>query len=119
MLAVQERAPGEFARLGQPQAGKRQERLTIAAMTARPPVTLNSAMSSPVKLRGARKRMISARSSGSPRDGIAQRPQDGAAVGKLAPGASAASAAAQRGPDRRMTAIAARPAPEAGAKIVS
>ena len=50
---------------------------------------------------------------------MAKSPQDGAAVGKLGSGRKRPSAAEQPGPDRRKTAIAARPAPEAGAKIVS
>jgi hypothetical protein len=39
--------------------------------------------------------------------------------GNSAPGAMAFSALEQLGPDIRKTAIAARPAPDAGAKIVS
>ena len=93
---------------------------TIPATTARPPVTCSSAISSPVKLRGATKRTTSARSSASPADGIAQSApasRRGRESARL--GASASSASAQAGPETRITAIAARPAPEARAKMVS
>ncbi len=98
-LAVQERAPGELAGLRQPQvpAGPEAARAS-AAGTARPPVTCSSTTSSPVKLRGAAKRVTSARSSGAPETGSFKVRRTAVRSGKAAPGASAASAAAQSGP---------------------
>ena len=113
--ARQANSPGSARR----SPGMAASAFATAAVTARPPVTLTSAISSPVKLRGALNRVTRARSSGSAEPGRRKVIRTARRSGNSPPGASASSAAEQPGPEMRSTAIAARPTPDAGAKIVS
>ena len=91
----------------------------IPARTARPPERCSSAICSPVKLRGAQNRKTRARSSASRVCGSRKVRKVATRSGNISPTPMACKAAATAGPEMRTMAIAARPAPEASANMVS
>ena len=116
-LAVLEGAAGEFAGLGGAQALELPSASSVAAMTARPPCSCSSAMSSPVSLCGPGNQSASAWSMASCVCGSRMR-ASAAWRGAGSLPMSAASAAPARGPEMRTTAIAAGGRPEERAKMV-
>ena len=117
--AVLERAAGELAGLGVPKAVELASAASTAAITARPPCTCSSAMSSPVSLFGAGNQSARPSSMTLAGGGIAHARQR-RPPRLAAPGRSAAPARRRaRGPEMRMTAIAAGGRPEESAKMVS
>jgi len=87
--------------------------------TARPPVRCNSAICSPVKLRGPQNRKTIARSRASSVCGSRRIRRVATRSRNTSPTPKPCNAATTAGPDMRITDIAARPAPELTANMVS
>ena len=119
-LAVLERAPGEFARLGRTQAGQARERGDDAGdrRAAAGHLQLRHLLAGEAARRDEAddQRAVERLAAG----GIAQHsPASRRGRGTPCPAPAPPAPPRKRGPETRTTAIAARPAPEAGAKIVS